>query len=150
MTKPGPAREMLHCKMCGHNWKPLMASRVPKCCSYCGSPHWREGKVVLLEARRAGIGGVPQAPVETLPSEPPAPDPHQPLRDLAREEFHAYLNRRALRDEWARQEHKERRGHRRYEPDEVESAAVRPPLLQTGVPFTLAKMTLTRRSRRKK
>jgi hypothetical protein len=141
---------MLHCKMCGHNWKPLMASRVPKVCSYCGSQYWEAGKVSLLEARRAGIGDVPQAPEDALQSESPTPDQHQPLRDLARDEYTAFLSRRALQDERAIEEHRERRGQRRYEPDEIESAAVRPPLLQTGVPFTLAKVTLTRRSRRKK
>lgn len=138
MTDAVP-RPMLHCKMCGHNWRPLMASRVPRNCSYCGSSFWQTGKYAEQEE-----------PVEAPEPEPPAPDPHQPLRDLAKQEYAAFLSRRSLQDQQAREEYREKRGQRRYAPHEVEIADVRPPVLQTGVPFTLAKLTLTRRSRRRR
>lgn len=146
MTAPGPVRPMLKCKICGHSWRPLRATVVPKCCSYCGSPYWQLGAEARINHK---ANPTPQAPVEAPEAPPSASDPHQPLRDLVESEYAAYLTRRALQDERSREEYRERRGQRRYEPYEVAEANVRPPMLQTGVTFTLPRMP-TRRSRRKK
>jgi len=80
----------------------------------------------------------------------PAPDPYVCLRQDVRSEYAAFLARRDAQDAENRREHQERTGQRRYEPEEVENAAVRPPVMQDGVPFSLPRLTLTRRKHRAK
>lgn len=147
MTKPRPEyalRPYFKCLCCTHEWRPLRPNRPPLACPRCRRTDWDTGPGTKTAT---GLRRIPVA-IEVAPE--PAPDPYLRLREDVRGEYAAFLERRAAQDAQNRAEHAERAGQRRYELHEIENADVRPPMMQDGTPFRLAKLTLTRRSQRKK
>lgn len=118
-------RRILTCLRCSHTWRPMVVR--PATCPRCRRQDW--------DAE------------EDAPK--PAPPPEAPCvyRDTCRAEYAMFLARQQMRDAVATADYRERRGERRYAADEVD---VRPPMMQDGTPLVLAKLTLTRRSHRRK
>jgi hypothetical protein len=118
------------CKCCYHKWRQMKSERVPPACPKCRRTDWDRGKDV--------------------PSPPKPEAPYCALRETARAEYALFLARRAGHDERNLGEYRGRTTHRRYAAEEIQAADVRPPLMPDGIPFKLARLTLTRRRSRVK
>jgi hypothetical protein len=148
MTKPlSVVRPYFKCLCCSHEWRPLRAEKPPLACPKCRRTDWDTGRGAKTAT---GMRKAPSAPLEAPKPFSPPPDPYLRLRQDVRSEYAAFLARRDAQDAVNRREHVERVGQRRYAPEEGETADVRPPVKEDGVPFWLARLTLTRRKHRAK